>query len=306
MNNLKVTRKSWGILILFLLVLPAISAVEFDMKSNFSQGETLLARVSGNFVDPILKGNVFFYKGSTRVPMDFNIVELEGEFYIYVQLLGKEKNNYSISIEDVNYVSGREILDDNIVKNFTITNESADFTITPGAVNTNKGFSVTVQNLKDYKINLLVKTKETTSKVSEGFFGSLFGEVKEEKEGTTIAIKSGEIKKIDFTLINFTKSELKKIEFSSNNLIYEIPVYVFLNGTTEQEKGIRAMEFDIPSLNISVPTNSEATRITYLKNIGEEKLENITLILSEELKPYLNFSITQIEDIKKNRSEQID
>ena len=40
------------IILTILLLLPIISSVEFDMKQVFDQGETLIARVSGNFLEP--------------------------------------------------------------------------------------------------------------------------------------------------------------------------------------------------------------------------------------------------------------
>ncbi len=56
-------------IILLILILPAISAIEFDMKAEFAQGETLMAKVSGNFIEPIINENIFLYRGHIRVPL---------------------------------------------------------------------------------------------------------------------------------------------------------------------------------------------------------------------------------------------
>jgi len=41
------------IILLIISFIPTISAVEINMKTNFSQGETLLAKISGTFVQPL-------------------------------------------------------------------------------------------------------------------------------------------------------------------------------------------------------------------------------------------------------------
>jgi len=103
-------RKHLTLFMLFiLLILPVISGVEFDMKSEFNQGETLMAKISGNFVEPILKENIFFYRGHVRISIEPYIAKINDEFYIYASLLGKEANNYSISIQDVKYMVGNKV-----------------------------------------------------------------------------------------------------------------------------------------------------------------------------------------------------
>lgn len=76
--------------IFLLLILPIISAVEFDMKTELSRGETLMAKVSGNFVEPVLKENIFFYRGHVRIPMEYGIAKIDEEYYIYALLGTKE------------------------------------------------------------------------------------------------------------------------------------------------------------------------------------------------------------------------
>src|SRR3989344_964327 len=117
--------KSFLFLAIFsLMVLPQISAVEVIMDSSFSSGETLLAKVSGNFIDQITRENVFFYRGHVPIAVIYDVVKIEDEFYIYALLTGKNDGNYSISIEDVRYYKATQIVDDNIILDFTISNET--------------------------------------------------------------------------------------------------------------------------------------------------------------------------------------
>ena len=288
-----------AILFSLLLLLPIISAVEFDIKTEFSQGETLMAKVSGNFPEPILKENIFFYRGHVRISINPEVAKIDNEFYIYAPLLDKNPDNYSISIENVQHMKGSQISEEDIVQNFSITNATADFSITPGFIITKDNFFIEVQNLQDHQINVQIKSD---SQSNEGFFASLFGDTAEEN---SVTLKSGEIKKINFELKDITQSAFKKIELSTENLKYEIPVYVYLN---ETDSGKKQKDFKLePSeLDVSMATNSNTTRIIYLYNTGGETLENISLSVSDALKPYISFSINEIKELDENSSIRIE
>jgi len=294
--------KRVAILLSLLILLPVLSAVEFDMKSEFDQGETLTARVSGNFVDAVLKENVVFYRGHVKIPIISEVAKIDDEFYIYAQLIDKTPENYSVSIEDVNYMQGSGVTDENIVKEFIITNKTADFSVNPGFVISNTNFFIEVQNLQDFKQDIKVKTT-TSYGNSGGFFASLFGDVTDSND-ISVSVKSGEIKKIDFSIENVNKSSLKTIEVSSDNLVYEVPVYIFVNDTTKTKE--KEMDFEPSESNISLSTNSNTTRIFYLKNIGETDLENITLEVSGPLKQYITISEEIIDDLEKDSSVKIE
>ena len=142
-----------------LLFLPFISAVEVSMNSAFAQGETLLAKFSGNFVDQITDDNVFFYRNHLAIPMIYDVVKINNDFYVYALLQeDQEPGNYSLSIRGVEYYKATQIVDDDIASNFTVTEETAEFSINPGAVFTATDFSVEIQNLLDKSITVIVET----------------------------------------------------------------------------------------------------------------------------------------------------
>ena len=293
------------VLILLLLIFPIISAVEFDMKTNFSQGETLMAKVSGYFLEPILKENIFFYRGHVRIPMEYDTTKIEDEFYIYALLSGKNPDNYSIVIKNIKYMKGSQVSEEELTKNFSITENTADFSINPGFVITKDNFFIEVQNLQDYKITIQIKTSTKNATSEEGgFFASLFGNEEESEEGNSITLMSGEIKKINFEIENIKQPMFKLIELSTENLKYEIPVYVFIEEASEKKE--REFKFEPSELNISMPTESKTTRIIYLYNTGQETLENISLSVSDSLKSYINLSIEQIEELEANSNIKIE
>jgi len=146
--------KKFITLFLILSLLPIISAVEFDMKTEFSMGETLIAKVSGNFLEPVLKEDIFFYRGHVKIPMQFDVAKIHDNFYIYAQLLDKYPANYSIVIKNAMYMEAGKINEQDIVKNFSIINSTADFSINPGFIITQQDFFIKVQNLQDSKITI--------------------------------------------------------------------------------------------------------------------------------------------------------
>jgi len=291
------------------MLFPLASAVEFDMKSNFSQGETLMAKLSGNFIESIFKKNIFFYRGHVPTALNYDVAKIDYDYYIYAQLSNKNPENYSIVIEDVKYYKGSQISEDNLVKNFSITDNIADFSIKPGFVITNDDFFIEVQNLQDYKLDIQIRTETIlpSNESSGGFFASLFGGniSDNQEEETLVTLKSGEIKKINFKIENIEQTTLKTIELSTDNLKYEIPIYVFVDELPQEHKG-RDFKFDVSELNFSMSTNSNITKIIYLFNTGEENLENISLIISNSLKPYVFSSIENIDDLEEDKQIKIE
>ena len=86
-----------------LLLISGVFAVEVEMNNEYSQGETLVAKISGNFLTPIARSNIFFYKEHVRVSFEYQITKIGYDYYLYAFLVGKTAGNYSLSIEDVKY-----------------------------------------------------------------------------------------------------------------------------------------------------------------------------------------------------------
>lgn len=274
------------IFLAIFLIFPLISAVDFEIKSEFDQGETLLAKISGNFLEPVTEDNVFFYRGHVRIPMVYDIVGVDDEFYLYALLTGKDSGNYSVILEDIKYMKGAEISEEDIVKNFTITEDTALFSVNPGFVETFEDFSIEIQNLQESKI---------TVEITAGIDSIV---------GNSTELKSGEIKNIEFDLIGDSPTT-ETVIFTSGNLTYEIPVFITTNVTREDKKEME-FRFEPSVLDVSMATNSDANRIIYLKNTGEVDLKDIFLSISPLLEPYISFSIDEIDDLEANTSEKIE
>ena len=222
-------KKTILILLAFLiLILPLMSAVEVDMKTEFSQGETLMAEISGNFLEYLEKENIFFYREHVKIPLDYDIAKIDDKYYVYAQLGDKTPNNYSLRIENVRYMQGVNIVEEDIIKNFVITDDLADFKVNPGFIIADEAFAIEVQNLRNFKIEIDINENKTST--GKSLFESWFSLGTFESD---IELFSGEIKDLEFDLGNETSFNF--IELSTENIIYKIPVYVFVIETTTEE-----------------------------------------------------------------------
>ena len=298
------------------MLFPIISSVEVGMKTDFSQGETLIAKISGNFLTNILFENVFFYRGHVRVPFLYDVAKINNEFYIYA-LLPQTPNNYSLVIKNVEYMKGAEITDTAITSNFSISDNTADFSVYPGFIVADEDFFIKVQNLKDNKINI---------EVSSDLF--------EKDEQVTLI--SGEIKKIYFSVENITESTFGLVKLKSENSEYEIPVYVFVTGNTDPDcipdcfkkecgndkcggscgicesgdciDGIcgKILKFSPSEAFFYAPTNYNYLKTIYFYNLGKNNLLDLSFSVSENLEDYISLSIEEVEELESGSNIEIE
>jgi hypothetical protein len=215
-------------LFLFLIIaFPVISAIEINMNSDIPKGETIIASVSGNFLDPIAKSNIYFYRGHVKTSFDYDVAKIGDNYYIYILTTNKAENNYSINISGVRYMVGSQISNQQISKSFNIINETADFSVNPGFVIANGNFSVKVQDLQSIPITIDIET-EVNSGSSDGSFVFLLN--REETE--SIDLLSGEIKTLYIQLENISETTIRTITLSTANTEYKIPCYLILENNT--------------------------------------------------------------------------
>lgn len=294
------------VLLILLLFFPLISAIELDMKTEFSQGETLMAKVSGNFINPLQKSNIFFYKEHVRIPVGYDIKQINEDYYIYAILIGKEPRNYSIALENIRYIEEGKMSEEDIRKNFTINNQMADFSINPGFASGTE-FSIGVQNLRDNDITVGITTSSDVNISEESYLAS-------------ITLKSGEKQYADF-IFKSQEPIFKIIELSTENLKYEVPVFIPATETTPpappptpptppeeitEPTEEETFKFEPDELIISTPTNENITKTIYLYNTGDEAIENITVSLSYSLKNYVNISKESIDVLDANSNVPIE
>ena len=109
-----------SLIFILILALPFISSLTVDMKSSYNQGETIIAGISGNIVDPIQEANIIFYRGHVQIPMDYDVARIGENFYVKASLLGKTSGDYSMRIENIHYYKSGFLTNEPVTTNFSI------------------------------------------------------------------------------------------------------------------------------------------------------------------------------------------
>src|SRR3989344_5819007 len=301
-------KKSWMIFAFVLLFIPLVFSIQINTESELNSGETFVVGFSGEFYKPILENNIYFYRNIyTAVPLEFELLKIEGEYYISASTLGKTPGNYSLVIKNSEYsIAGGQKSFEDIIINFTILDEFAEFSAVPGVQileNSRNPFYLEIQNLKDAQITISVdKTPSVNQEEQGGFFGSLFGSNKDTSAEAQFIFKTNEKKQIELEFENLTEIGLRTIKLSSGNFTQNVFVHVlFSEEKLESEKIYFEQEF----FNISIATSSNTERILYLKNSGAKDFENVTLIIPDSLKEYVSVSPDFFEFFESNETQKI-
>jgi len=297
------------LILALILVIPFLSSLEISLNPAYSQGETMIVKISGNFQAPILDENVLFYRGHVRTSIPFSLAKIQGDYYISASLLDKTPGNYSFVISGAEYLEGSTLRDQDIVANFSISNSTADFLVKEGFAIANESFSLFIQNLKNTSVTVdLILSSSTTTSSGAGFLSFLFGGTSTQQisEKESFTLKSGEIKEIPFKISNVTEDTLKKITLESAKTKYELPVFLIASNYSE-ESGRRGYRFNPTFIAITLSTdkNSTGTRVVYLENTGNSDMKNISISASNNLKNFVSFSPETIELLEKNESSKI-
>ncbi len=289
-----------------LLFIPLISPIQIEVNSELNQGETLVAKLSGIFYKPILENNVYFYRNLyTAVPLEFELLEIEEDYYISASSVGKIPGNYSLVIKNSEYsVAGGGKSSEDIKINFTILSELAEFSATPGIQileNSRNPFYLEIQNLKDAQITVFADTNPSGQEAQGDFFSSLFGSGAKET-GEQFVFKANEKKQIELKFENLTETGSRTIQLSSGNFTQNIFVYVL---SAEEKLEIGKLSFEQKILNVSLATNSGTENIIYLRNSGTKDFDNTTFIIDDSLKDYISVSPGFFEFFEANETQKI-
>lgn len=287
------------IIFLFLLLfvsLTFVSAAEVTVKEEILRGETLIAKISGNFIQPLTEENIYFYRRHMPTEMGFfDLIKIQGEYYLYVNIpLEKVADNYSIVVKDATYKVGTQILTTPFFGNFTIPEKEVPFTLTPGILVSNTNYSVDILNLEpntivvEYKqIGYGVEPVPTGGGFFEGLLNLFEGESGgEEIETNYVTLLSGQTKTLEFVPQNYLG--FQEVEFNYQNDSYAVLAWIEEeivspeNGTVEPENNT-TIEENItiePEGNTTIEENitiePEEEKTFFEKLFGKEEKENIT------------------------------
>lgn len=254
-------KKSFIFLGFVILFLPLLTAVQVDIDPIYKQGQSLTIKLSGNFLGSLLKNNIYFYRDTyTLVPFEFDLLKINQDYFISTTPVFKTPGNYSLVIKNTQYYTiGAQITSEDIIANFSISPEIADFSVKPGVLIANNAFDLELQNLRDNEI-IVYLNKDNLSNNEEGFFSFLSNS--NNQQGESYTLKAGEIKQVQLDFQNISTPVLKKIILSTENTTNNVFVYLDYSSTQDSEP----IEINESNLTESNQTNLNKSNLTIESN----------------------------------------
>ena len=251
-------RKRWLLAFIALLMASNVLAIETTIRQEYKPGETLIVSIEGNFLENIKTEDIQFYSGRTFVSMIYDVAKIDDKFYIYA-ILPLTQRNYSLIIKNTKYVELGQEKSGNLEYNFSVRGNVTNFYAKPGFLITNKDFEIEIKAYKNINIKtiFLNETKETS-------------------------IKAEETKKILFSISPIREPKTTILTLEGGNAKYEIPVSVFVE--KNETKPLEEIGFSKTRMNVTVLKNSDFVFDIFLENIGNEDVENITLVADSGIK----------------------
>jgi len=159
------------LLVIFSLSIISAAGIEIELTDDdeFFQSEVLQAEIIGTFLENLKPENIAIYDGDkvhSTPTSSTGLLKLENK-YLYYAALPSTEGNYSVKIQGIEYYVGQEILDDEIVKNFTIISTLDPYlAITPGFVSATRDFTLTIKSLNGVQ-EIEARFEETSQTISK-------------------------------------------------------------------------------------------------------------------------------------------
>ncbi len=317
-------KRAISILFVLVFVMQLVSPVSISLNPNISKGETLIARIYGNFESSPTSQNVFFYKNHVRIPFDFKFERVSSnEYYLYTQTNEKSEGNYTLSIERVSYLDSLgNLISDPISKNFSISESIADFSVSPAFFKTPDSFEISLKNLKENSLTISYGSGSSSTTSGEStLLNFLFGDnsgsnlsssskIKFSSPDSNIVLSPFETKTVSFTASPASKDTLSFLTLSSGNTTYAVPVYVLkflpqeLENTTPKNISYN-IEFDPVKLTITLDSLSQIDKTIYLKNIGNTSSPEINITIPDTLKRFIFLSEDSISSLDSGEQKRL-
>jgi len=264
------------VFILLILLLPSVLAIETTIKQEYSPAETLIAEISGNFIDNLKSENVLFYSGRVFVPLVYDLAKVQDKYYLYALLPAKERN-YTLIIKNAHYIeTGTEKRQD-LSYNFSVKGNLSAFSVNPGFIITNNDFNIKV-----------ISTKSIDLKAE--FLNS----------SQNITIIEGIEKRLSFSVVDVKSFTLTNLILETEGKKYEVPVAIFKSENISEENISTSdkLKFSKSSFNFTVLKDNKFEFEISLSNTGQEDIENIVLSSDADVVSITPSEISKLESGK--------
>ena len=187
--------------IFIIVLISSVSALSIELEGEYEQGETVIAELEGEIIEPIFSEDVEFRRGHVLVPFDYDVKRL-GERYFIWFITPRNQENYTLVVNAVSTVAGR-VEQVELMQNFSVGANISDYSIRPGAIITTEDFFVIAQLNEDFNKDIELNFPE---------------------EGN-VTLSPGE-NQIDFSIASVTETTFVEAMIGK----YTIPIYIVTEG----------------------------------------------------------------------------
>ena len=236
--------------IIFLSTL--VSSLSTDLKESYKQGETIIIEVKA-YSNNINKEDIEFRRNHVAVPFEYDVLNIDGMHFVWA-IAPTNEQNYSLIIKNINLDSENS----EFSQNFSVNNETAEYTIKPGAIYAKDEFEIEIKsNLEDSKT---IKT-----------------DFPSERE---ITIKPG-INKIKFPELVSNETQFRRINVGD----YSVPAKIFpVQDKQDPVKGYTEIVKIFPEYVTAVILVGELPEYTIrIINTGDSRLSDLELIYNDTI-----------------------
>lgn len=244
-------KKLFFVLLAFFLI-PSVFAISLDLKENYAPRETMIVKIDGNFLDPIVPGNVFFYSGRQLIALEYDVAKIDDSFYIYAILPNIERN-YTLVIKNAHYFELGKEKTEELRYNFSVSGNISDFTIKPGFVITSIDFPITLESNTD----------------------RMTVDIKYQTYSTSVEVLPYKIKSYTIPLIYSPTATF--LEIISENTAYKIPVK-----SLSYPKKPKSISFTNIFYNFTIYRGSQYPIKLVLSNKGSDAIRDIEISSDDE------------------------
>lgn len=248
---------AWSFYILLVSLINGAYAISTDMKPAYAPGETMIIKISGNILEPIMPEQIEFKRNNVRIPFEYDIKNIGGNYYLWaIMPINESQKNYTLLMKGITATVNGNVQKIDFMQNFSIYGNLTAYTIKPGFIFTKSNFDITAMLNKDGPESININFLKPTAF--------------ELQPGNNI---------IPFSISDVVGTEIIFIQFG----VYTIPAYIASNksGTGAIRKYPLLVNPDSIS-GVYLITKDDLFYPLIIKNIGGKALQKISIVYNED------------------------
>ncbi len=200
-----------GVVVLLVCSTLHVLALTADMNYVNGAGVTVVAQLKGAVLEPIDSANVHIKNGNIEIPTQSGVVKVKEDYYVWF-LTPYTEGNYTLQINRVATSSLGQVQLINFNQSFIVRGNLSSYAVTPGAIVTNKDFTISI---------FLNKEEARTIDVSFPYSHS-------------VVLQPG-ANTLSFAAEQFPQEETTRIDVGG----YSLPAVIPGKGSTQTAQGLR-------------------------------------------------------------------